>query len=67
MPDIIGEIITVDKRGGAASLPQSDPKIAHPRFAGRVAQEPTDGMLWEAGAKTKWNRVRPRQKSYELK
>lgn len=52
--------------GGAVSIPKSDPEDDTFWFVGLVGQEPREGKLWKAGAKTKWNRVRSGKKSEEL-
>jgi len=41
--------------------PNQIPKIA------LVGQEPRDGKLWKAGAKTKWNRVRSGRESEKFR
>ena len=48
-------------------MPQSGTEDYTLWFVGLVGQVPSDGMLWKAGAKTKWNGVRPRWKSGEFK
>jgi len=49
--------MTTKRYGGAVSVPQSDPEDCTFWFEGLVGQEPSDGKHWEAGAKTKCNRV----------
>ena len=50
--------MTMKGYGEAVSVPQSDPEDCTFWFVGLVGQEPRDGKDWEAGAKTKCNRVR---------